>query len=141
MTTPVLVQVPHTLNSDFYVAAATIIPLLFIALAVEGHLIQELLAAFSWTTRTWLTRAALTPFGLIDRLLTRPRSLRFARTATASGRAARASGRGAPGRPAWYHWPGGRTRACNGGHPRGRPCSQCGGNARLSNSRPVVQPT
>jgi hypothetical protein len=37
-------------NGLFYATAATIIPLLFVAIAIEGHFIQDLLRAFSWAT-------------------------------------------------------------------------------------------
>jgi len=41
-------------NQNFYVAAATLIPVLFIALAVEGRFIRALLSASSWATDTVL---------------------------------------------------------------------------------------
>ncbi len=48
---------PHataTFNSEFYVVAATIIPLLFVALAVEGRFIQDLLSAFERAGKAWV---------------------------------------------------------------------------------------
>lgn len=39
--------------ADFYVAIVTIIPVLFLALAVEGHFINDLLKAFMWAEDAW----------------------------------------------------------------------------------------
>jgi hypothetical protein len=48
-------------NHDFYAAVGGVIPLLFIALAVEGRLLRDLITALSWTPR-----AGVTAFKLID---------------------------------------------------------------------------
>ncbi len=59
-------------NQNFYVAAATLIPVLFIALAVEGRFIRALLSASSWATDTvgqfvlaFAVYALLKAFGVI----------------------------------------------------------------------------
>jgi hypothetical protein len=42
--------------ADFYVAVATIIPVLFLALAFESHFIGNLLKAFLWAEDAWFDR-------------------------------------------------------------------------------------
>jgi hypothetical protein len=44
---------PQNFNVDYYVAAATIIPVLFVALAVEGNTYKELLASISAASDRW----------------------------------------------------------------------------------------
>lgn len=41
-------------TADFYVAVATLVPVLFLALAVEGRLISNLLEIFSWAEDAWI---------------------------------------------------------------------------------------
>ena len=43
-------------TADFYVTVATIIPVLFLALAFEGHFISDLLKAFMWAEDAYFER-------------------------------------------------------------------------------------
>jgi hypothetical protein len=43
-------------TADFYVTVATIIPVLFLALAFEGHFIRDLLKAFMWAEDAYFER-------------------------------------------------------------------------------------
>jgi hypothetical protein len=51
--------------ADFYVAVATLVPVLFLALAVEGRFISNLLEVFSWAEDAWaklMLAVVLAPF-------------------------------------------------------------------------------
>ena len=42
-------------NANFFIVAATVIPVLFLAIAVQGRTYESLLKAFSDANRVWLT--------------------------------------------------------------------------------------
>jgi hypothetical protein len=42
-------------NANFYITAATVIPVLFLAIAVQGRTYENLLKAFSDAFRRWMT--------------------------------------------------------------------------------------